>query len=66
MSAAPGVQRTGRYVDGIRVPWWLGDARVHNSDAAILFKKNAEHYSKFQEHYGAGAGQYTEVSGARA
>jgi hypothetical protein len=47
-AAAP--QRPGTYVDGIRIPWWMHDARVHDSDAGILHRKDPVHYKHFAQH----------------
>jgi hypothetical protein len=42
--------RSGTYVDGVRVPWWFHDRRIHDSDAAILYHKDPKHYSAFKQY----------------
>lgn len=49
-------QRSGTYVDGIRIPWWFHDARIHDSDAGILYHKDPSHYASFKEQ----GARYTE------
>jgi hypothetical protein len=50
-SSAPSANpRSGTYVDGIRIPWWFHDARVHDSDAAVLHRKDPVHYKQFSAH----------------
>jgi hypothetical protein len=31
----------------IKMPWWLGDDRVHSSHRSNLLRKNLQHYSRF-------------------
>lgn len=50
------VQRAGTYVDGIRIPWWFHDARIHDSDAGILYHKDPSHYASFVDQ----GARYTE------
>ena len=49
-------QRSGTYVDGIRIPWWFHDARIHDSDAGILYHKDPSYYASFKEQ----GARYTE------
>jgi len=49
-SAPSANPRSGTYVDGIRIPWWFHDARVHDSDAAVLYRKDPVHYKQFSAH----------------
>lgn len=37
-----------RAYEDIRWPWWWGQAQVHDSDKAVLFRKDPQHYSQFQ------------------
>jgi len=41
----------GLMVDGIRIPWWFFDPRVHESDAAILYSKDKKYYKQFKPYY---------------
>jgi chemotaxis protein histidine kinase CheA len=45
---APSSPRPGKYIDGIRIPWWFHDPRVHDSDAGALYHKDPRHYKAFR------------------
>lgn len=47
-SSSTSPSRQGTYVDGIRIPWWLHDRRVHDSDAAVLYRKDKKYYRAFK------------------
>lgn len=40
VAGAAAAPRAGKYVNGVRVPWWFDNIGVHESDAAILHQKN--------------------------